>query len=183
MTSSAGRRATSNALLLMLASALPACGGSGDSKRQETPAGVSVPPSSAPVTFSFDSLDDRPVSSEVSRGKPAVLAFVTTGSLPAQAQADFMVTMSANDGDRVFYAVVSLDPRENRELVEIYRKSLGIKFPVAMADEATRAGTGPFGDVTTVPVTILLDRLGRVVWRVEGRVAKSDELRGAMRGL
>ena len=179
MTSSAGRRATSSALLLALA----ACGGSGDSKRQETPAGVSVPPSSPPVTFSFDSLDDRPVSSEVSRGKPAVLAFVTTGSLPAQAQADFMVTMSANDGDRVFYAVVSLDPRENRELVEIYRKSLGIKFPVAMADDATRAGTGPFGDVTMVPVTILLDRLGRVVWRVEGRVAKSDELRGAMRGL
>ena len=182
MTSSADRRATSSALLL-LAALLPACGASRESKGPGTPAGVSVPPASAPVAFSFDSLDDRPVSSEVSRGKPAVLSFVTTGSLPAQAQVDFLVTMSGNDGDHVFYAVVSLDPRENRELVEIYRKSLGIKFPVAMADEATRAGTGPFGDVTTVPVTILLDRLGRVVWRVEGRVAKSDELRGAMRGL
>jgi thiol-disulfide isomerase/thioredoxin len=135
------------------------------------------------MSFAFDSLDDRPVSSEVSRGKPAVLAFVTTGSLPAQAQVDFLVTMSRNDGDKVFYAVVSLDPRENRELVEIYRKSLGIKFPVAMADEATLAGAGPFGDVSTVPVTILLDRLGRMVWRVDGRVVKSDELRDAMRGL
>ncbi|HEX8790838.1 MAG TPA: hypothetical protein VF765_07785, partial [Polyangiaceae bacterium] len=138
---------------------------------------------SAPVCFAFDWLDDRAVSSEVSHGKPAVLSFVTTGSLPSQAQVDFLVTMSKNDGDHVFYAVVSLDPRENRELVEIYRKSLGIPFPVAMADEATRGGTGPFGDVTAVPVTILLDRLGRVVWRVDGRVAKSDELRGAMRGL
>ena len=182
MTSSPGRRATSRAFLL-LAALLTACGGSGDSKGPATPAGVSVPPASPPVTFTFDSLDDRPVSSEVSRGKPAVLAFVTTGSLPAQAQVDFLVTMSANDADRVFYAVVSLDPRENRELVEIYRKSLNIKFPVAMADDTTRAGTGPFGDVTAVPVTILLDRLGRVVWRVDGRVAKSDELRGAMRGL
>jgi thiol-disulfide isomerase/thioredoxin len=182
MTSSSGRRATSSALLVLLASALPACGGSGESKAPATP-GVSVPPASPPVAFTFDSLDDHPVSSEVSRGKPAVLAFVTTGSLPAQAEVDFLVTMSKNDGDRVFYAAVSLDPRENRELVEIYRKSLGIKFPMAMADEATRAGTGPFGDVTTVPVTILLDRQGRVVWRVDGRVAKSDELRGAMRGL
>jgi hypothetical protein len=168
---------------LLLAAALPSCGGSSGAKAPATPPGVSVPAASGPVAFSFDSLDDRPVSSEVSRGKPAVLTFVTTGSLPAQAQVDFLVTMSGNDGDHVFYAVVSLDPRENRELVEIYRKSLGIKFPVAMADEATRAGTGPFGDVTTVPVTILLDRLGRVVWRVDGRVAKSDELRGAMRGL
>lgn len=183
MTSSSGRRATSSALLV-LAAALPACGGSSDAtKGPEAPPGVSVPPASGPVTFSFDSLDDRPVSSEVSRGKPAVLAFVTTGSLPSQAQVDFLVTMSGNDGDKVFYAIVSLDPRENRELVEIYRKSLGIKFPVAMADEGTRAGTGPFGDVKAVPVTILLDRLGRVVWRVDGRVAKSDELRGAMRGL
>jgi thiol-disulfide isomerase/thioredoxin len=183
MTSSSGRRATSSALLVSLAALLPACGGSSEAKGPATPAGVSVPSASGPVSFSFDSLDDRPVSSEVSRGKPAVLAFVTTGSLPAQAQVDFLVTMSSNDGDKVFYAVVSLDPRENRELVEIYRKSLGIKFPVAMADEATRAGTGAFGDVTTVPVTILLDRSGRVVWRVDGRVAKSDELRDAMRGL
>lgn len=184
MTSSSGRRATSSALLLSLAASLPACGGSSEAKGgAATPPGVSVPSASGPVSFSFDSLDDRPVSSDVSRGKPAVLAFVTTGSLPAQAQVDFLVTMSGNDGDRVFYAVVSLDPGENRELVEIYRKSLGIKFPVAMADDATRAGAGPFGDVTSVPVTILLDRLGRVVWRVDGRVAKSDELRGAMRGL
>lgn len=181
MTSSRVRRATSSALLL-LATALPACGGSSGAKPPETP-GVSAIPASGPVAFAFDSLDDRPVSSDVARGKPAVLSFVTTGSLPSQAQVDFLVTMSAHDGDRVFYAVVSLDPNENRELVEIYRKSLGVKFPMAMADEATRDGAGPFGDVTTVPVTILLDRLGRVVWRVDGRVAKSDELRHAMQGL
>ncbi len=183
MIRSSGRRATSSWRFLLLAGLSTACGGSSDSKGPGAPAGVSVPPASGPVSFAFDSLDDRAVSSEVSRGKPAVLAFVTTGSLPAQAQVDFLVTMAKNDGDRVFYAVVSLDPRENRELVEIYRKSLGIQFPVAMADEATRAGTGAFGDVAAVPVTIVLDRLGRVVWRVDGRVAKSDELRGAMRGL
>jgi len=48
---------------------------------------------------------------------------------------------------------------------------------------ATRAGAGPFGDVSAVPVTVLLDRAGRVVWRVEGRVAKSAEIRAAMHGL
>ncbi len=164
----------------ILAAALPACGGSGDSKRQETPAGVSVPPASPPVTFSFDSLDDRPVSSEVSRGKPTILVFITTGSLPAQAQVDFLVAMAQHDVDRANYALVALDPRDNRELVELYRKALKVTFPVAMADDTLRSGAGPFGDVTVVPVTVVLDRAGRVVARIAGRVAKSEELRAAM---
>jgi hypothetical protein len=50
------------------------------------------------------------------RGKPAVIAFVTTGSLPAQAQVDYLVAMARNDGDRVNYAVVALEDRDGREL-------------------------------------------------------------------
>ena len=114
------------------------------------------------------------------RGKPVVMAFVTTGSLPAQAQVDYLVAMAKNDGDRVNYAVVALEDREGRELVELYAKALSIPFPVAMADAQTRSGAGAFGDVSAVPVTVVLDRAGRVVWRVQGRVAKSAEIRGAM---
>jgi len=135
------------------------------------------------VDFVFDSLDDRSVSAEATRGKPTVVAFVTTGSLPAQAQVGFLVAMARNDAPRVNYVVVALDSRENRELVELYAKSLSIPFPVALADNQTRAGSGPFGDVTSVPVTVLLDRAGRPTWRIGGRVAKSDEIRAAMRGL
>jgi hypothetical protein len=136
-----------------------------------------------PVDFRFESLDERPLSAESTRGKPTILVLVTTGSLPAQAQVDYLVAMAKHDADRVNYAVVALEPRENRELVEIYRKSLNVTFPVAMADDSTLAGASPFGGVTVVPVTVVLDRSGRVVWRVDGRVVKSDELRRAMRGL
>ena len=76
-----------------------------------------------------------------------------------------------------------IDPGENRELVELYRKALHVTFPVAMADDTVRSGAGPFGDVTVVPVTVVLDRVGRVVARVAGRVAKSEELRAALAGL
>ncbi len=68
-------------------------------------------------------------------------------------------------------------------MVALYQKALSIPFPVALADAQTLAGAGAFGDVHTVPVTVLLDRAGRVAWRVDGRVAKSDEMRAAMRGL
>jgi len=133
------------------------------------------------VDFEFDSLDDHPVSSASTRGQVTVIVFVETGSLPSQAQVDFLVAMAKNDADKVHYAVVALESRENRELVEIYRKALGITFPVALADPTTASGGGPFGDVTAVPVTVVLDRAGRIVWRVAGRVARSEEIRTAMK--
>jgi hypothetical protein len=179
-TSSWARRATSRAAAALL---LVACGGSSGGPSGIAPPGASTAASGAPVAFEYDSLDDRPVSADATRGKPTVLTFVTTGSLPAQAQVDFLVAMAGRDADRTNYAVVALDPRENRELVELYRKALKVPFPMAMADDLTRSGSGPFGDVTVVPVTLVLDRAGRIVARIDGRVARSDELRTALRGL
>jgi hypothetical protein len=161
----------------------PACGGQGAARPVTPPVGASVVASVPPVDFAFDSLDARAVSSAATRGKVTVLVFVTTGSLIAQAQVDFLVAMAKHDADRVNYAVVALEARDNRELVELYSRSLSLPFPVAMADAPTLAGAGPFGDMTAVPVTLVLDRAGRVALRAEGRVARSDELRAAMRGL
>ena len=132
--------------------------------------GVSHGALRAPVDFTFDSLDDRPVSSVATRGQPTVIAFVTTGSLPAQAQVDFLAVMSQKDGDDVHYVAIALDTPDSRELVELYRKSsqAGTSSYGGWPDDATRAGrSDPFGDVTTeMPVVVVLDRLGRVVdWR------------------
>ena len=134
-----------------------------------------------PMDFAFDSIDDRPVSAQATRGKPTILSFVTTSNLAAQAQVDFLVAMARHDADRVNYVVVALEPRDSRELVELYKKALSIPFPVAMADAQTLAGAGAFGNVNAIPVTVILDRSGRVAWRVDGRVAKSDELRNSLR--
>lgn len=177
-TSSSARRATSSALAALFAVA--ACGGAKATLPDALP-GVSSGPSWAPVDFAFDSLDERPVNAESTRGKVTVVAFVDTGSLPSQAQVDFLVAMSKHDGDKVHYAIVALEMQQNRELVEMYRKSLGVTFPVALADPSTASGGGPFGDVTAVPVTVVLDAAGRIVWRAAGRVAKSDEIRAAMK--
>jgi hypothetical protein len=166
---------------ILVAALCGACGSSAPA--HGPPPGVSSVPLQAAVDFEFESLDQRPVSAESTHGKPTVLVLVTTGSLPAQAQVDYLVGMAKHDADRVNYAVVVLEPRENRELVEIYRKSLNVTFPVAMADDKTLSGVGPFGEVSVVPVTVILDRAGRVAWRADGRVVKNDELRQAMRGL
>jgi hypothetical protein len=173
------RRATISACWIALAPLLASCASSTTS----APVGASTVELRPAIDFAFDSLDDRPVSSEAARGKPTVLVFITTGSLPAQAQVDFLVAMAQHDGDSVNYAAVALAPADDRELVELYRRSLHVPFPVAMANAETIQGQGAFGDMSALPVTVILDRASRIVWRSAGRVVKSAELRGAMHGL
>lgn len=141
-----------------------------------------LPSTEKAVAFEFDPLDERPVSSAAMRGKPSILAFVTTGDLVGQAQVSYLVHMAKNDGDRVNYAVVALHPRKEIVLVEAYRKTLGVDFPVALADAGATGPAGPFGEIPAVPTVVILDRSGRIVWKRVG-LAKNDELRGHMRGL
>lgn len=146
-------------------------------------AGVSVPEANAPIEFSYDSIDARPVSSAAFRGKVTVIAFITTGDMwNSQAQVAFLMAMAKNDGDKVNYALVALQDGSSRELVEAYRDALKLTFPVALGDTATTAGGGPFGDVHMVPSVVVLDREGRIAWRKTG-LAKADELREHMKGL
>jgi hypothetical protein len=188
-TNSSGKKGTSREGALAVLSSLlvllfaGACAGPSGEGPAKVPFGVSNVPLGPEVDFVFDSLDERPVSAASTRGKPTVLVFVTTSSLAAQAEVDFLAAMAKHDAAEVNYAVVALEAGADRELVELYKKSLGISFPVAMSDASTRSAMGPFGDVSAVPVTVLLDRAGRIVWRVSGRVAKSAEIRAAMHGL
>ena len=147
------------------------------------PVGVSGAPTlNVAIAFHYDSLDERQVSSDALRGRPTVIAFVTTWDLMSQAQVDFLVAMAKNDVDRVNYALVALQEVKDRELVEVYRSKLGVTFRVALGDKETIAGGGPFGDVHNVPTIVVLDRDGRVAWQRVG-LAKSEDLRAALRGL
>jgi hypothetical protein len=142
-----------------------------------------APPTDQPVSYVFDSLDDRPVSSDAMRGKPTVIVFITTGDITGQAQVDFLVAMAKNDKERVNYALVALHPRKEIVLVETYVDTLKVTFPVALADpSATTSASGPFGEIAAVPTVVVLDRDGRLRWKHTG-LAKSDELRGHMHGL
>jgi hypothetical protein len=182
-TNSAGPIARALLAVLPLALlVLGACATSTPAAKTDPPPGVATASLRPSIEFSFET-DDQPVSSEATRGVPTVISFITTSSLSSQAQVDFLVAMARHDGDRVRYAVVVLDAQENRDLVALYKKALSIPFPVALADSPTIAGMSGFGDVSGVPVTVLLDRAGRLVARIDGRVVKSDEMRAAMRGL
>lgn len=145
--------------------------------------GTATMPSDKPTTYAFDPLDDdHPVSSDAHRGKPVVLAFITTGDIVCQAQVGFLNAMAKNDGDRVHYAAIALHPRREIVLVETYRKSIGIEFPIALGDGASTSPAGPFGEVPAVPTVVVLDRFGKLVWKHTG-LAKADEIRAHVRFL
>lgn len=166
--------------------ALAALGLGCASKPAGPPVGISshhdgsLAPIDKATVYEFDSLDSRPVSSVAFRGKPSVLVFVTTGDLVGQAQVSYLVHMAANDGARVNYAMVALHPRRESVLVDAYRQTLGVDFPVALAEGAAAGPGGPFGEIPAVPTVVLLDREGRIVWKHTG-LAKNEEIRGHMR--
>ena len=133
-----------------------------------------------PVAYLFDPLDERAVSSNAHRGKPTVLAFVTTGDIVGQAQVDYLVAMAKNDGAKVNYALIAMHPRKEIVLVEAYISALKIEFPVALGDPSVMAPSGPFGEISAVPTVVILDRDGKIAWKHTG-LAKADELRGHLR--
>lgn len=156
--------------LLLACLALGACRG----KPSNEPVGISQS-HGEPIKFAYDSLDQRAVSSEAARGKPAVLGFITTYDMLSQAQADFLSVMAKTDGDKISYYLIALDERSNRELVEAFASTLALSCPVALGDPDTVAGRTSFGTMT-VPTVVVLDAEGRIAWRKNG-LAKSDELR------
>jgi hypothetical protein len=124
----------------------------------------------------FDSLDERPVSSEAFRGKPAVLLFLTTWDVASQAEVGIVSRMAQRDGGEVRYAIVALHEKHERELVENYARALKVTFPVALGDSESRVGRGPLGDVHAIPTVLVLDARGRIVQKHVG-ITKADVLR------
>ena len=173
---------TNASVIVAFAIAMIACG----PKTAEPPVGVSDKPGAAlperPVTYAFDTLDERPVTSAAHRGKPTLLAFVTTGDIVGQAQVDYLVAMAKNDGAKVNYALIAMHPRKEIVLVEAYMSALKVEFPVALGDASVMTPQGPFGEIAAVPTIVVLDRDGKIIWKHTG-LAKSDELRGHMKRL
>ena len=104
-------RAAVRAGAALAAALLVACGGAA---KQEALVGVSTADTNAPMSFAFDSLDARPVSSAAMQGKPAVLLFVTTWDTLSQAEVGYAVAVAAEEGERTRFALVALQDASAR---------------------------------------------------------------------
>ena len=154
-----------------------ACGGGA----KTAPAGVTVNESADAPVWEYSSLDARPVSSAAFAGKAVALVFVTTYDPISQQQLNYALPL-VTEFPSVSFVLVALQEPSARELVEIYRDTMKVTFPVALADAATIAGGGTLGDVHHIPTIVLIGRDGRIAWHHDGG-AMPSELRAHLKKL
>ena len=132
------------------------------------------------LSFSYHSVDKRPISTEALAGRVSVIGFLATYDMASQLQARHLGNLGRHHSPRLNVAALALEPAENALLVEAFSRTLSLPFPMAIADADTIAGRGPFAGLHHVPSVVILDREGREAWRHVGLVDEA-ELEAAVR--
>lgn len=127
-----------------------------------------------PVQFTFGTIDGGELSSDTTRGRSTLLLFVTTYDLPSQAEALLMRDVVARHKPRANAGVVMMEPPHSAGLAQVWRDSLKLDVPVAMASPSLLAGESSLGRVSGVPTLVALDRRGRLVTRREGALSEAQ---------
>ena len=118
--------------------------------------------STAPLDFSFATPRGELVTSESLRGRVTVLLFVTTFDVGSQAQAKRLEDLFRTHAPRLNALGVVLEAPRYAELAGAYASTVGLNYPIVMADQLTLSGEGQFGRVDSVPTWVFLDRKGRL---------------------
>ncbi|MCA9674496.1 MAG: TlpA family protein disulfide reductase, partial [Myxococcales bacterium] len=128
--------------------------------------------SRAPIAMTLPALDGGELDLASWRGRVVVIHVFTTWSMAATADVPQLV--AADQRDDVSVVGLALD-REGRTTVAPWRRALGVRYLVTLADDAMIAGHSPLGPLEVVPATIVLDRRGVIARRVDRPLA-DDEL-------
>ncbi|MFZ5894231.1 MAG: TlpA family protein disulfide reductase [Myxococcota bacterium] len=151
------------ALSFLCAALLMACGGS------TKPAAPSLHrPVGEPAEFAFGVLDGSVVTSENTRGRVTALLFATSYDLVSQLVARRLDEVYRVRKPRFNAACIALEAAQNAVLVETFRDTLELKYPVAIADRVELRSFPAFANIDRVPMLVLLDRRGRERLRVFG---------------
>lgn len=128
----------------------------------------------APVEFAYGTPSGETLSSAGTRGRVTAILFVTTFDLPSQLMAKRLDVVVREHKPRANAGAVALEAPNDAPLVEVFRSSLGLSYPVALTNTTGFEAPSPFGRIDQVPVLVVLDRRGREVARAEGVVSERE---------
>jgi hypothetical protein len=134
------------------------------------------------VQFAFGTVDGGELSSDTTRGRTTLLLFVTTYDLPSQGEALLLREVVSTYKPRLNAGIVMMEPPQSAALAQVWRDSLKLDLPVAMASPSLLAGESPLGRVAGVPTLLVLDRRGRLVTRREGGLSRAEIEQAAKQG-
>ena len=153
--------------LVALGLFLPSCEHGPEQRATATPAAA------APV-YDYVALNGQHVSSVTNRGKVTIITIIATYDLASQVVIRELSEVRARQRRPISVLAVVLEAPKNAPLAEAFAATMELTFPIAMADQATLEGRGPFGRVDAVPTTIVLSPNGQEVWRHQGAVLAAD---------
>jgi peroxiredoxin len=126
------------------------------------------------LKFDFAGVDGSPIASSELRGRVSVLLFVTTFDVASQAQARRLEDLYRTHAPRLNALGVVVEPPRYADLARTFRDSLGLSYPLAMADRSVLGGDPVLRLVQSVPAWLFLDREGRVVASAAGALTPSQ---------
>lgn len=120
--------------------------------------------------FSATDLDGRTVSRDRYKGKVLVINYFATWCPPCQAEIpDFIKAYSEHKKDGLEF--VGVDVGEKPDTVKEFVKDQKINYPVIAGD---RDMEKKFGPVRSIPVTIFIDREGRIAAKKIGMLSPEE---------
>ena len=128
----------------------------------------------SPVSFAYGTPQGEVFSSETTRGRITMVLFVTTFDLPSQLMAKRVEAVMRRHRPRTNAGAVALEAPNDAPLVDVFKTSLGLTYPVALTNSTRVDQTGPFGAIDQVPVLVVLDSRGVEVARAQGVVAEDE---------
>lgn len=134
----------------------------------------------APVVFVYGTPNGEELGSDQTRGRVTAILFVTTFDLSSQVMARRLDEVVRSHRPRVNAAAIALEAPDHAPLVEVFRTTLGLGYPVGLTMTGGVQHEGPFGLIDRVPTLVVLDRHGREVTRRFGNLT-NEELEEALR--
>ena len=156
------------AVAVVFAALLVACGA------EPAPASAPNAHHGAPIEFAFGTPSGEMLSSSTTRGRVTALLFVATFDLTSQLMAKRLDEVARHHTPRVNAGAIALEAPNDAPLVDVFKSSLGLSYPVALANSVGFDQPTPFGKLDQVPTLIILDSRGREVARAQGVVSERD---------
>jgi thiol-disulfide isomerase/thioredoxin len=121
--------------------------------------------------FTVTTLDGRPMSDSTLRGQVVLVNFWATWCLPCRAEMPLLQAMAyRHDSAGLVVLGLSVD-RTGPETVRQFLTERSITYPVAMVGRDIETA---FGGMQGYPTSVLLDRTGRVRYKVLGPLAMAS---------
>jgi hypothetical protein len=120
------------------------------------------------IEFEFSGPNNAALTSGETRGRVTLIALLTTYDLASQLLARRLEELQHTHVPRLNVGAVAMETPRYEVLVGMFSGTVGLSFPVVMADPASLAGEGPFGKVERIPTLVVLDAAGRLVQRISG---------------